>query len=194
MLGEARSPKLTHPATLDERSVIARIQAGDESAGEWLYLRYHEALWRFAYTLVRSSAVAEELVHDVFLALWRDRAHWRVTTSARLWLYGAVRNRAMNYLRHERVVSSAAHDDVRIAMSAPPADVEAAVEARELDDRVARALASVPERRRIAMTLRWRHELTPAEIAEVLGTTPEAVRVLLTRARQDLASLIGDDR
>jgi RNA polymerase sigma-70 factor (ECF subfamily) len=132
------------------------------------------------------------LVHDVFLALWRDRAHWHVTTSMRLWLYGAVRNRAMNHLRHERVVSQVVQRDAPIAMGAPPADAHAEVEARELDERVDRALANVSERRRIALTLRWRHDFSPAEIANVLGTTPEAVRVLLVRARQDLASIVGE--
>ena len=177
----------------EEASLITRIRAGDESAYEWLYREHHEPLWRFAYTLVRSPAIAEELVHDVFLALWRDRAQWRVSTSPRLWLYGAVRNRAMNHLRHERVVSEVAQRETVVAMGAPPTDPHSAVEARELDERVHRALSGVSERRRLAMTLRWRHDFTPAEIADVLGTTQEAVRVLLTRARQDLAELVRDD-
>lgn len=157
-----------------------------------MYLEYHERLWRFAYTLVRSSAVAEELVHDVFLALWRDRTHWRVTTSPRLWLYGAVRNRALNHRRHERVAGDVAQREPVVAMGEPPVDPHSAVEAHELDERVSRALSSVSERRRIAMTLRWRHDFSPAEIAEVLGTTQEAVRVLITRARQELAELVRD--
>ena len=60
----------------------------------------------------------------------------------------------------------------------------------QLDERVDRALSNVSERRRIALTLRWRHQFAPAQIAEVLGTTPEAVRVLLVSARQDLEELI----
>lgn len=165
-----------------------------------MYLEYHESLWRFAYTLVRSAEIAEDLVHDIFLALWRDRARWRVTTSVRLWLYGAVRNRAMNHLRHERVVSAVAlresgvgGDERPVAMGAPPMDPHTAVEASELDARVDRALSNVSERRRLALTLRWRHQFSPAQIAEVLGTTPEAVRVLLLRARHDLEELIRPD-
>ena len=189
---EILSTQALHAPALDDAGIVARIRGGDEAAFERLYLQYHAPLWRFAYTLVRSGAVAEDLVHDVFLALWRDHPRWHVTTSARLWLYGAVRNGALNHLRHERVVSSVA-DDVPIAMGAPPPDAHAAVVAHELDERVDRALAGVSERRRIAMTLRWRHDFTPAEIASVLDTTPEAVRVLLARARQDLAALVRDD-
>jgi RNA polymerase sigma-70 factor (ECF subfamily) len=64
------------------------------------------------------------------------------------------------------------------------------VETGELERAVAAAISVLPERRRVAITLRWKHDLTAAEIAHVLGTTPDAVRVLLTRARQDLAGLL----
>jgi len=194
------TPHPLQPLTSGDAGVVARIRAGDEATYESLYLEYHESLWRFAYTLVRSAEIAEELVQDIFLALWRDRARWRVTTSIRLWLYGAVRNRAMNHRRHERVVAMAAVMESALdegerpaGMGAPPIDPQAALEASELDERVDRALALVSERRRIAMTLRWRHQFTPSEIAEVLGTTPEAVRVLLVRARQDLEALVQDE-
>lgn len=172
---------------------VAAIRNGDEAAFEALYLAHHAALWRFAYAQVRSAAVAEELVQEVFLALWRDRAGWEVATSVRAWLYGAVRNQALKHLRHERVVARLA-DRVPGGgagrAEAAPGDAHADVEARELDQAIARALAALPERRRLAMTLRWTHDLGAPEIARVLETTPEAVRVLLTRARQELGALL----
>jgi RNA polymerase sigma-70 factor (ECF subfamily) len=126
-------------------------------------------------------------------------------------LYGAVRHLALNHLRHERVVArtiGGGQGQARLpdmpprgveqvqatTIGAPPVDQHAAVEAGELDDAVVRALAELPERRRIAMTLRWKQDMSPLEIARVLGTTPEAVRVLLTRARADLAALLDRAR
>lgn len=184
----------------DEQQLIARIRAGDEEAFGALYLAHHDALWRFAYGYVRSRDVAEELVQDVFLALWSARAEWEVRTKARAWLYAAVRHQALNHLRHERVAArlldASSADPARpaVAMGAPPPDAHEAVEAGELDDALARALEELPERRRAAMTLRWKHDLSPLEIARALGTSPEAVRVLLTRARQELAGLLGRGR
>lgn len=192
--------------TTNESELIARIRAGDEAAFRALYLAHHDGLWRFAYTYVRSRDVAEELVQDVFLSLWGTRASWEVKTRTRAWLFAAVRHLALNHLRHERVVARAlggatgstgpthAHADAsRVGastMGAPPAGQHETAEARELDEAVTRALAELPERRRIAMTLRWKEDMSPLEIAGVLGTTPEAVRVLLTRARADLAALL----
>jgi RNA polymerase sigma-70 factor, ECF subfamily len=186
--------------TSGEAELVARLRAGDESACEALFLAHFEALWRFAHGYVRSRAVAEEVVQEVFLQLWRDRAQAELRGSARAWLFAAVRNHALNHVRHERVVarladrvaaSAAVPDESPVAMGAPLGDVEGELEARDLDAVVERAIAALPERRRVAMSLRWNQGLSAPEIARVIGTTPEAVRVLLTRARTELAGLLG---
>ena len=69
-------------------------------------------------------------------------------------------------------------------------DAHSRIEAEEIDDAVTAALAALPERRRLAMTLRWKHDLSAPEIARVLGTTPQAVRHLLMRARDEIAALL----
>jgi RNA polymerase sigma-70 factor (ECF subfamily) len=191
--------------SLDESDLALRIRAGDESACEALYRAYRTPLWRFAYSYVRSPEVAEELVQDVFLALWRSRAEAGTRGSIRTWLYAAIRNQALNHLRHERIVTRLDERAKRvsedgndtsgaertIAMGAPAPDAHSAIEASEIDDAVMRAIAALSERRRVAMTLRWKHDMPASEIAKVLDTTPESVRVLLTRARQDLSALLG---
>jgi RNA polymerase sigma-70 factor (ECF subfamily) len=191
----------------DESDLVARIRRGDEAAFQTLYLAHHDGLWKFAYAYVRSRDVAEELVQDVFLSLWAARASWEIKTRIRAWLFAAVRHLALNHLRHERVVARSlgtrgearptlarsgavvAHIEAS-TMGAPPAGQQEMVEARELDEAIARAIAELPERRRIAMTLRWKEDMSPLEIANVLGTTPEAVRVLLSRARAELGALL----
>jgi RNA polymerase sigma-70 factor (ECF subfamily) len=199
------------PAVRDgEADLVTRIRGGDEGAFESLYLAHHDELWRFAYSYVRSLDVAEELVQDVFLAVWGTRATWEVNTRVRAWLYASVRHLALNHLRHERVVARTIGVGVwagphgsgpgakisRISQLEPmgmgtaPMDQQLVLEAEELAKAVGRAIADLPERRRIAMTLRWKHDMSSLEIARVLGTTPEAVRTLLTRARADLASLL----
>ena len=195
----------------EESNLVARIRGGDEAAFESLYLARHDELWRFAYTYVHSRDVAEELVQDVFLAVWGTRATWEVNTRVRAWLYASVRHLALNHLRHERVVTRtigagawagghAASEAIAhtsgtaqlqaMTMGTPPMDQQLALEAEEIEKAVLHAIAELPERRRIAMTLRWKHDMSSLEIARVLGTTPEAVRTLLTRARDDLSALL----
>jgi RNA polymerase sigma-70 factor (ECF subfamily) len=194
----------------EESDLVARIRGSDETAFESLYLSHHQELWRFAYSYVRSRDVAEELVQDVFLAVWGTRASWEVNTRVRAWLYASIRHLALNHLRHERVIArtigagawagsnasmQAGQNSVYtqaepVAMGMAPMDQQLTLEAEELAKAVGRAIADLPERRRIAMTLRWKHDMSSLEIARVLGTTPEAVRTLLTRARADLAILL----
>lgn len=195
-------------ASEKDAELVARIRAGDQGTFEALHAELHDALWRFAYTQVRSSEVAEEIVQDVFLALWRKRTEWEVTSTVDGWLYGAVRHHVLRHLRQERTVVrltdraalAAAPDATHpgaaapVAMGSPGPDAHTALEAEEIDAAVTRALAALPERRRIAMTLRWKHGLAGPEIARVMGTTPEAVRVLLTRARQELGALLSHTR
>ena len=188
----------------EEWNLVARIRGSDEKAFESLYLAHHDELWRFAYTYVRSRDIAEELVQDVFLAVWGSRETWDVHTRVRAWLFASVRHLALNHLRHERIVArtiqvtqAAAGGDAAndaVVMAAPPMDQLLAMEAEELDNACLQAIGELPDRRRIAMTLRWKHDMSALEIAQVLGTTPEAVRTLLTRARADLTALLERTR
>jgi RNA polymerase sigma-70 factor (ECF subfamily) len=191
----------------EEANLVARVRGGDETAFESLYLAHHDELWRFAYAYVRSRDVAEELVQDVFLAIWGTRTTWQVHTRVRAWMYASVRHLALNHLRHERVVTrtmgaghatsereSLGSAQLETTMGAPPMDQQLALEGQEIDEAVVHAIAELPERRRVAMTLRWKHDMSSLEIARVLGTTPEAVRTLLSRARADLAALLDRPR
>jgi|GEM_PF-76111 RNA polymerase sigma-70 factor (ECF subfamily) len=214
--------KASAPVDDEESNLVPRIRSGDEAAFELLYLAHHDELWRFAYAHVRSRDVAEELVQDVFLAVWGTRATWEVNTRVRAWLYASVRHLALNYLRHERVVTRTTGANARApgggaweggspasvaigqtsgsarvdatTMGTPPMDPQLALEAEEIDQAVVHAIAELPERRRIAMMLRWKHDMSSLEIARVLGTTPEAVRTLLSRARADLVPLLEHAR
>ena len=170
-------------AQAEELEWIARVRAGDAAACEALHRRYHAALWRFAHAQVRSADAADEIVDAVFLSLWHDPSEWEPATSARAWLFGAVRQQTLRHLRQER-------DAARFTARGPvDAAQEAGPENRE-ESTIARVLAAVPERRRIAMTLRWCHGMRAPEIGHVLGTTPEVARVLLSRTRQELAGLL----
>jgi len=190
-----------------EAHLVAGVRAGDQAVFEAIFRQYHDGLWRFAYHQVGNADTAREIVQDVFFALWRKHAEWEVTSSISGWLYGAVRHHILRHRRTERTVTritdraalaivaeqgrAVAGDVIAVAMGSPARDAQTLMEERELDAAVAMALATLPERRRLAMTLRWKHDLPAPEIARVLGTTPQAVRHLLMRAREEIAVLLN---
>src|SRR2546426_1528192 len=154
---DVRAPTL--PLAGEERDWGARIRAGDAAAFERAFRTYHPALCKFAFRYVHSRDVAQELVHDVFATLWEERGRLSVDR-LKSYLYAAVRNLAISHLRHELVERRWRE---RAPAGAAPLDQnegERRLETAELEAAVERVLDRVPERCRLALTLRRSEEHT----------------------------------
>ncbi len=88
------------PAARDRRELecLERMRTGDEQAFEALFRAYVEPLCAFAYSYVESEPAAQEIVQDLFARLWERRDSLEVPRNVQAYLYGATRNRAINYL------------------------------------------------------------------------------------------------
>src|SRR5215470_5816535 len=89
-------------------ALAAAVARGDERAFESLFHLYYNRLCVFAETQVRSSAIAEELVEDVFCWIWQHRSDWgsHVTNGGvRPYLYAAIRNRALRHLARQQIAN-----------------------------------------------------------------------------------------
>jgi RNA polymerase sigma-70 factor, ECF subfamily len=172
----------------------ARIRAGDEAAFEAMFRTYYEPLCAFVNGYLRSLAIAEEVVQDVFYQLWKNREKWQVNDSVRAYLFGAARNQALDRLKHQRVVDRWREQALReadISGPASPATPDRELENRELGAAIDAAMESLPERARLAATLRWRHQLSYAEIAEVMGITTKGVENQLGRVAKTLRATLA---
>ena len=184
------------PALPPDAEVVRRVRAGDAAAFEALFRTYFPGLRDFAAALTRSPEMAEEVVQDVFAALWLRRARWEVHGgSVRGYLYGAVRNGAASRGRHslveKRWFARFAGDPAEEGSASAP-DPLAEVAAGEISERVRRAVDALPERARVAVTLRWMHGLRNAEIAEAMGISVKGVEVQITRALKALRESLAD--
>ena len=180
-----------------ERTWIDGIQNGDERAFEEMFRAYYPQLCRFAAEYVDSANRARDLVQDVFLRIWDRRAEWTVRRSLRAYLYRAVRNRALNAVRHRDTRHDAQEDleyttDGRERRTAADA-VHAGALSEEVDD----AIQNLPERRRTAFLLHRRHGFTYKEIACAMGITPKTVENQIGRAlkalRDELAPIFSQE-
>jgi RNA polymerase sigma-70 factor (ECF subfamily) len=176
----------------DEPGLIERVRGGDRAAFGAIFSAYAAPLYTYAHRFTRSRATAEELVHDVFARVWEIRGEWRVD-SLGAYLYGSVRRRALNYLRHE-----ATHDAWERRAAPGPggeephvASPEDALMATDLASAAARAVEQLSARNREAYLLHRQHHLTYAEIATVLGVTPKAVERQIGRALKALRALLA---
>ena len=164
--------------------IVASLRAGDERALESLFRTHYASLCDFAARYVGDGARAEELVQDLFADLWVRRQSLQVRDSVRAYLFAAVRNRALNVRRRDAMESDWGQDEavaeVR-SLHSTPQSAEAAVEHADLRSRLDAALASLPERCRLVMHLRWREQMPYAEIASVMGISVKGVENQLAR-------------
>ena len=166
---------------VSDRLVFERVRTGDAAAFESLVRAHAASLAGFARAYVDSAAVAEELVQDLFCWVWDHRFETPVPRSVRGYLFGSIRNRALNHLRHERVTiefESAATRNRNIG--AHPADEELLV--ADLAGALARVVREMPVRCREVFTLVRDEQLSYAEVAEVLGISSRTVEIHMSRA------------
>ena len=171
-------------AALDA-AAVARVAEGDAVALRDLYDRYGRVVYSFAYRLTHDATLSEECVQDVFVALWRragdfDPTRAKLTT----WLFVVARNRAIE-LGRQKARRPELRDDLEPVGSSPdPADLIAVADESQ---RVAEAMAELPEEQLAVLRLSYFDGLSHSEIAEVigipLGTVKGRMRLALERLR-----------
>ncbi|MCU0647760.1 MAG: RNA polymerase sigma-70 factor [Gemmatimonadaceae bacterium] len=180
------------PLRTDGAALVAQIRAGDRHAFERLFREMYAPVVAFAARYVGDPR-AEELAQELFFDLWQKREQWELRGSVRAYLFTAARNRALNVRRRDAVEHDWADeegaDSVR-HLHAPPPRPDELLDTTERTATVASALAALPERARLAMHLRWRDELSYAEIADVLGITVKSVENSLARSLKALRARV----
>jgi len=186
-------PGETQPSACSDREVVARIGAGDVAAFEALYRAHAPALLAFAHSQVRSRELAEDLVQDLFLALWRHRKKWDLRTSLRAYLLGALRNRIISYRRSMQAREGALRrvETATLASVAEPSGADHRVREAELAEAIEKAIGALPPRCRETFLLVRQQNLTYTEAAEVLGISVKAVEMNMVRALAALRKELG---
>jgi RNA polymerase sigma-70 factor, ECF subfamily len=187
-----------HPSksTAIGTDLLERLRAGDARALEELFRQQYEPLCRFAERYLRDRAGSEDLVQDLFAALWARRSRLDIRGSLRAYLFASVRNRALNVRKHQLVERDWEQDEaapeVRVLHRTPRRPDEL-LDERELDARVRGAITNLPERCRAVMQLRWHEQLSYSEIATILGISVKGVEIQLARGLRALRARVHRD-
>ena len=177
-----------------EDELVARIRARDVDALASVYDAHHVALRVLARRLVGDDSIAEDLVHDTFVALPGAMRTFRGSSSLRTFVMGIAVNRAKKYIRTASR-RRAAYE--RHAAQPPPPDAQppdVALARRQLAEALHRALDSLPHDQRVAFVLCEIDELTSSAAAAIVGSPEETIRTRLYHARRKLrARLEAED-
>ncbi len=166
---------------------LRRPTTGGLDDFETFYVEHREKLFGFLVYRTGDRALAEDLVADVFERAWRARARFDVRRgSATAWLYTIAVNRLRDHYRRAQVERTSLE---RVISGAPTA-VEPAQEAVADRDRVMRSLASLNERDREIVALRFGADLTAPQIARVTEQPLTTVEGRLFRALRRLGTVL----
>jgi RNA polymerase sigma factor (sigma-70 family) len=194
-------PEETRTAAIDERraeetALLARIGQRDERAIEALYERYSGPLYSLAYQVTRADRFAQDVVQEVFVAVWKDAGRFDPARgSLSSWLFALARHKAIDLVRKEANVRRHTADvDLVFEESDDDVDQEAWLRLRR--DAVRAAITSLPEAQRTALELAFFGGLTHVEVAETLdiplGTAKTRIRTALLKLRDILGQSVSE--
>ena len=166
-----------------EDQTIAMAAAGDQNAFEMLYRHYVTRVYRYVITQARNAADADDLTSQTFLAALIDIGDYRGNAPFAGWLFGIAYHAAGTYYRRAKPylpLDEAEH----IPHPTPPLDAQA--HQRLQLRRIIVAMNDLTPERAEALRLRIFGELSAAEVAQLMGRTIPAVKMLLHRAVHDL--------
>lgn len=181
-----------------DRELVTRIRSGDQEAFRGLFRRYAPNAMALARRVVRQPFLAEEIVQEAFLALWRNPTSYdQQRGSVRSWLMGTVHHRAVDAVRREESQRKRAEGAVSADVAEPDlADTVAAlIDAPEERRAVRSALEELPQEQRQVIELMYFEGLSQSKIAEQLslplGTVKSRTVLGMRRLR---AALVGMER
>ena len=187
--------------SLTDADVMLRVKDGDDAGFEYLVLKFRRPMLSYMYRMARNSSVAEELVQEVFLRVYRSRATYNAEAKFSTWLYRIATNLAVNHARdtkYEKPELAVNLDETDsetgqapdLADSTPSA--EQALLRRERLAAIRQHVQNLPERQRMAVLMHKYQGLDYRQIAEVLKLSESATKSLLFRAYETLREKLKD--
>jgi RNA polymerase sigma-70 factor, ECF subfamily len=173
---------------LDE-TLLASIAAGDRFAMQVLFQRHNVRVYRFVLRLVGNPSVAEEIVGDVFLNVWRHAGSFEAKCQATTWLLTIARHKAISVLR--RRSETQLDDETAAAVADPSDDAETILDREDRRKMIRECLKRLSPSHREIIDLVYYHEKSVDEIAQIVGAPSSTVKTRMFYARRHMAKLIA---
>lgn len=167
------------------------ISAGDKKAYEELFRAWYQPLCNYACSLLKDMDEAEEVVQNVFFNIWNKRESLQVTTSIKAYLYRAVHNDCLNKIKHGKVRTMYAQD-YKSSQGDSVVDSGKALEGKELNALIHKAIDSLPEQCGTVFKLSRFENLKYSEIAEQLEISVKTVENHMGKALKLMREKLKD--
>ena len=176
------------PATFSDDILMSRIAAGDRLAMQTLFARHRVPVYRWLARIVRDEALAEDLVSEVFLDVWRQAAAFKARSSVSTWLFAIARYKALSARR--RRIDIELEQEVAAGIVDPADDPERALEKKSRDELLRRCLRMLTPEHGEVIDLVYYHGKSVKDVADIIGIPEATVKSRMFHARKKLAELI----
>jgi len=172
-----------------DEMLIRRIADGDQLAMRTLFGRYRVNLYRWLLRLVGEEALAEDLLSEVFLDVWRQAGSFEARSSVSTWLLAIARYKALSARRRR---PDAELDEAIVSTVADPADgPELVLQKKDRAELLRQSLATLSPEHGEVIDLVYYHGKSVREVAEIVGTPEATVKTRMFYARKKLAELVA---
>jgi RNA polymerase sigma-70 factor (family 1) len=182
------SQNLSHSQLRDLQRRMALYE--DEHAFKALFFAFYVQLTRLASAITGSKESAEEIVGDVFANLWKNRASAAEIEDIQVYLYVAVKNNSIHYLKKHQKQQWQSLEEIQLEQDWYYQEPDR-LEVKELENKIRTAVASLPPRARLIFQLAKEDKLPYKHIADLLGISVKTVDNQLAIALRKLSALIG---
>jgi RNA polymerase sigma-70 factor (ECF subfamily) len=170
---------------MNDFALYTKVRDGDIQAYEMLFRRYYEPLCLFANKTTSNPDISEEIVQELFYTLWKDRSNLRIVWSVKSYLYGAVRNHSLQYLKHLQIRDKYYHQ-VMTQESDPYDSPQKILEYKELEQRLEFVLQRLPKRRRDIFRMNRFEGKKYEQIAQEMSLSVKTIEAEMSKALQVL--------
>jgi RNA polymerase sigma-70 factor (family 1) len=162
--------------SVDLNAVQCKLSQGDESALAKLHQLYYKKLLQFSKTIIRSNEMAEEVVEDVFIKLWCNRASVTKINNLNVYLYIAVKNTSLNILAQKaKHLVAAPFDFLEIDLDNELDSPDQLMITAEMMQRMQKAIDTLPPRCKMIFKLIREDGLKYKEVAEILNISVNTI-------------------
>ena len=184
-----RIPRRLHEPTAPDHALVRLIGGGDRQAMQLLYSRHNVRVYRFVLRIAGNPCLAEDIVSETFLEVWRCAGGFRSKSQVSTWLLAIARNKALAALR--RPVDAQLGDDQMAAIEEPADDPEMSLSRKSQGAAIRRCLSQLSPAHREVLDLVYYHEKTVEEVAQVLGSPAGTVKTRMHYARKQMRELLN---
>jgi RNA polymerase sigma-70 factor (ECF subfamily) len=177
--------------TSSDESLVEQIAAGSKSAMRALFARHRTYVYRWLLRFVSNETVAEDLLSEVFLDVWRQAGRFHCRSSVLTWLMSIARHKALS-ARRRRTEGARLDEKIEATIAGPANDPEVALQEKDRGELVRRALIRLSPEHRQVIDLVYYHEKSIDEVAQILDVPAATVKTRMFYARKKLAELVKE--